>query len=553
MMSIFVDDIKRRIAKDILEYLNEKERELFKEDTSIPDFILNRERYLNAVIYSSMSIIPITGDWGMGKTTLGMVIYKKVKNIGTSYVSYIPLKIAFQSLKDKINDFYATSTEVFKDVKEPSRQFVKVVVPLIFSPNHIIENYGLKEKIYTSLPKDIELSPKDYSERLYNIATNFAKKLDKQYIIIFDEVESIQEYFDPKYFGPIFQIARDVFDEVKNNRLVEVFLVASAASPSFVRAIENVKTEEEYSRAYGVISPLITLYGMTNEELRELIRRYLTHMLVRKDKVFEKIEDIMIKYLKLIGPKNVRLTSSLIKEQLSQLLGEIAFNVLTDSLTVVKTKEELINLIRKNSERIYEEIEKSKNIEKSLQLGEFIEAINNYKFSVFKPYLKDIIYQFSSELAKRLKDEKINASEPSLLSKERGYLSYQIIIKERKPIRIVTWLRFNRIYKVPSREVLLQKLGLAEKSKKAETSPSEEKYVDKILLLYYNIKGGLIHKVIPELIIPVELNTEDFLSLLYNANIRSGGIERLLEELDQHFKHNLLPKITNIIKDSLRI
>jgi len=539
--------------------------------------LVERENYLTSIITTSLPIVRVYGDWGQGKSTLGILLYKiAVTNNNSFYITYLPLAKIVAELGDEaqltreaLRRFYSSDgnfsdkdfDRLFRSLSPaPARNFMQLLAPLMFSPNHAKEVYNLENRgiILTNLPKSAELKPIEYLDKTpYEIAKNVVEKLgNKRYFICIDEIEGIRNIrIEPQFFGPLLELARLLYDFYGYNKVVFVYLIQETERPTFDAMIEEIRTQRSFARIYGIIGNPINVEKMNGDELKEYALLILRDILgSNADQLIDnKVLDHIIESAS--GASNTRIATSILRAELLRLLTNIILRHVEVKAIDINDIDALLNAAR--------EVIKKKNIkitieqyEKESIVASELREIFHGKYDKLNKYVEAMLKSIVEEVYNVLKN-KINITPPSLRSRRPGYTSYQFLIKyvhqrEEKNVRIILWLRLSRFYKIPTKERLLTYLGLGPEN---QTTKGTVKYINKILFLHApTLRAALIQEMNPELIIPIEMSSDDIASALVKTNILGSYIAPDIKNtLQEHFMRNLIPKIVSILETSIKM
>lgn len=519
--------------------------------------IIPRDTILYKLISSSMPIIPISGDWGQGKSFIGKLLYRYSRETNNFYVTYIQLATTYKQI---INDYKHLEDKFYKNVKllekEPmpydAKKTLSILLPLIFSPNFIRNSYKL-DGILTTYPPDKDLKAEDYGSDLVSLADKVLQSIDKKTIIILDELEEVSELLTVDKLGAILYLLRIMYDRTQNiSKVSLVLLVQQTAKANFENFLDQIRTHQKYLRAIGVIEPEIQLAPIGNEEAEQYIKNLLSKLLNEHN---EKLvgKDMINNILRVVDKlSNTRLKVSLIKSFLSIIISSyivvLKGSDVLQKLRQLKEKDiiankELVSILSDiNPADIKNVVDKIKDT--YLGLPRTLMNVLSGNYSGISEYSEKISKITADGIYENYKG-KISIMPPALRSFAKGYKAYEVLIKSSKGTirRLIIWTRLSRVdYKEVGREKLMKKFKLTEDDVK--------KVPTKILLIHTPVTiSALIQEIAPEYVIPILLDSTTLSAVL--TQVEPALLQNLpsyvFESFRKAYEENYLKKVIDMV------
>jgi len=504
-----------------------------------------------------MPIIPISGDWGQGKSFIGKLLYRYSRETNNFYVTYIQLATTYKQI---INDYKHLDDKFYKNVKllekEPmpydAKKTLSILLPLIFSPNFIRNSYKL-DGILTTYPPDKDLKAEDYGSDLVSLADKVLQSIDKKTIIILDELEEVSELLTVDKLGAILYLLRIMYDRTQNiSKVSLVLLVQQTAKANFENFLDQIRTHQTYLRAIGVIEPEIQLAPIGNKEAEQYIKNLLSKLLNEHN---EKLvgKDMINNILRVVDKlSNTRLKVSLIKSFLSIIISSyivvLKGSGVFQKLRQLKEKDiiankELVSILSDiNPADIKNVVDKIKDT--YIGLPRTLMNVLSGNYSGISEYSEKISKITADGIYENYKG-KISIMPPALRSFAKGYKAYEVLIKSSKGTirRLIIWTRLSRVdYKEVGREKLMKKFKLTEDDVK--------KVPTKILLIHTPVTiSALIQEIAPEYVIPILLDSTTLSALL--TQVEPALLQNLpsyvFESFRKAYEENYLKKVIDMV------
>jgi len=564
------DVLKLKVVNDLVSYSTElTQTELMKKNPKTEPVIIERP-YTATIVGSSLPIIRMYGDWGQGKSTIGASLYHFSRKSKTIYVTYIALsklhaelgneaEISGSTMKKFYTNVLGSDKQPFPGISNPySRRFAMLLTPLICSPKTVGEIYGTQGgALLTTLPRDKECDVEVYTRSPYEALINVGDKLDKRYFVIIDELEGIPEInkFSGQMYGDLLLDVRRAYDKYNINKITLVFSVQQTERVTFDRMLEEIKSIPKSSRVYGVLSQPIEISKLSKEELikyaKELVRVVVGESTFLED-ALEVIAELAYR------AENTRIATSLVREFLwLSLVHSLERNEFDFSkISNISNKELLIYEIKKfiKNKKL---IVRREDVNRAFGFPKIIEEIYIKNFTNINKYAQTLVELTVKYIWEELKARypEFQLSNPSLRSRNPGYVSYQILIRPKSRgkierfLRLILWVRFSRIYTQRlSRETLLQKLGFSKHNLNEEL----KKFDTKIVCLHPTIiRGAVLQEIDPNIFLPIQISEDDIASMATIAGLAPELNEEIANSLRNHFERNLIPKIVNTILEEV--
>ncbi len=539
-----------------------------EEPVAIP-----RDEILFKILGSSMPVIPLSGDWGQGKSFIGRLLYRHSAINKTFYVTYIPLATTYRQIKqiDQNYSLLASRFYGFNPITKPieqsvlvaepmpvdARRALSVILPQLFSPNTIKSLYEL-DSLLTTYPKDRDLRPQAYGRGLIDIANAVSSVLDKRLVIVLDELEEVSELLTVDKLGAIMYLVRLIYDKASqgiSQRVSLVLLIQETARPRFNNFLDQLRTHTTYVRAYAITEPVIQLAPISVEEAREYIDKLLSRLLGEQRKLIS--EDVINDILGVVDKLgNTRLKVSLIRSILSMYIS-MYLAALGDPSIIQKlqqlkprdiiAKGELAKILGNvRADHIESVSSKIKSI--NVGLPEKLRDVLSGDYAGIAKYADAISRATAEEIYKAYRDR--GAMPVTLRSSAKGYKAYEVLIRPSKDTRwrLVIWARLARInVKKLGREKILRRLHI--------TEDEIEKIPTKILFIHTPaVTGALVHEADPELIVPILLDPATLAVAVMSVDPRltQGLPTEVVDSFRKAYEENYLRKVLNIVEQLIK-
>jgi len=539
----------------------EKATERCITDPNCDPVVVPRDGVIKTILGGSLVIMPVVGDWGQGKSTLGGLIYRYslINPSRPFYVTYIQISTALKTLPaDFINRFYGGYEPLAGEKRIPAdvRTDLAKILPMIFSPNSV-RALGV-ESLLTTLPENLDLEPSQY-DSLISIARRF-KDLDRRYIIALDDLESAEDFMSVDRLGRLLWLARQTYDLAGGiAKLVLVLLIQEYAAESFSRVVEGVRRDPSLLTAYGVtLLPPIRLEALKGDEVKLYIRRLLERFQIPERIFGGAALDNIARAVDMIT--NTRGKISAVREALSTALARTALEVLKPTEPPEDIEQILRELARRAAEdqgaasRVREAVDRAlyetfPGTLRKILAGE-LEGLARYDEDVAKA-VAGMIYRYASEKYSR----QFKVFPPSVRSRARGYKIAEVIIRKEvkglRTIRILVWVRLSKLHRGVERATIERYAGIpaargAAAGSGQQPGAGQPTTLTKILFLHPEIsRGALVQELDPEAIIPIGLSNTDIASILVALGL---GDIRVSEEVRKSFSEIFKNSFTNRIQ-----
>jgi hypothetical protein len=532
--------------------------------------VLIPRKIVDDILSASIPIFVVAGDWGQGKSFTGKLIYRLSQQLLQSgsaykyYVTYIPLSIVYSKVNKNyenfVTNFYGSARALSKEsLPADARKFLSIIIPIIFSPN-TVKKLGINE-ILTTLPQSCDLVADDYAGSFLDMATSVLSKIDSKFIIILDELEDVEGIFSINELGKVLYLFRIIYDIALNKGIIHfptiVLLLQEYARADFTtKLLDQLRTQQDISRTFGVIGNIRTLDPITKDDMKKYISDLLNRVLGEQAKKLftEKSIENIVQEIEKMNLNNTRLRIALIRQILSNIIARYIamYPDFVNELQRWRPHEIVKNRIL---EKIFSEI----NITtppSSFEIGlpRELSDILSGKFDRISKYA-DKLSEITAKEIRRIYGNR--ALQPSPISRARGYKAYEVLIKGERggiALRLIVWARLTDInVRRLDRRKILSKFHLTEQD--ARTPPT------KILLVYTpNVKWiSRLQAALHDLIVPLPIEDGLTLAAILASTPDTSGSE-LTRGLHQEFKEVLrkiyeekyVNRIREIIEDILR-
>lgn len=483
----------------------------------------------------------LAGDWGQGKTTIcSSIAYEAIKS-GDFYATYVRFsglgsETGELNLQRPFESFWASY-----GLKSPIKtgyginydRLISLLLPMIVLPNELTKYYDLKTGILTNAPRNMVLEgfeKKLLTGNYLDVLKTVGLHLYKDYVVLFDELESLQELDFDRYSNDLqrlfydFRMLYDAWGRLAKIKLV--FSLPNIHAGKLEDIINDLKMREDFARAAGIIYPQIDVVAFTTEEVREYLRKVEKY-------VFNKIgiltEEALNEIFRILRP--IRVTRIMIA-----LAREIFFSALEQALAENNISEiESTDAIKNLKIEI-----KKEHVIKSLHLPEWYSRLINNKYTDLIKNATLMLNKLAEDIAKELGERDVITLKS--VTRSRGFVCSALVInyRSRNALEIRLWFRGTRFTSRISSDSIKRKLLLPERGKPSRNT--------KILLLHpIEIPPYRAVSVDPSIIRPVELTKDELLSLAVGTKILSG-LGAPEGEIANFYRHHFLPRLVEEVR-----